>query len=194
MTKHVKVEVNGDTVVYGDYAALWNLVDMDGEYFTKDTDFGTLGSIPVYYQHGKDAELGLQALGHTVKSYADDVGLWIERQMKRNEAYRKRIEPLIEQGVVGDSTGTSTHLARYGPRDTKGVRPILTWPLAEVSLVLNPAQPRQDSSFTKSVAHMVEPDIYSQKMGASRVWRMSDSMWERKRAVRERLVAARVGR
>ena len=134
----------------GFYAVLFNSVDLQGERFTPQTDFGIQGRIPVIYQHGQDRALKSRVLGIAEIVRADDVGLWMEAQLELRDEYERSILSMIEAGKLGVSTGALSHTVnREG-----GV--IKTWWLGEVSLTPVPAEPK-----TKVVALKSEPVIES---------------------------------
>ena len=59
--------------------------DLQGEYFTKDTDFH-LEDYPVVgervlYHHGLDPQIGVKAIGKITDMRMDDVGIWVEAQI-----------------------------------------------------------------------------------------------------------------
>lgn len=119
----------------GFYAVLFDRVDLQGERFTKSTDFGMQEQIPVLYQHGQDPTLKARSLGVAQVVRRDDVGLWMEAQLDLRDEYEKAIMQMVKDGKLGVSTGALSHIvAREG-----GV--IKTWWLGEVSLTPIPAEP-----------------------------------------------------
>ena len=119
----------------GFYAVLFNRVDLQGERFTKSTDFGMQEQIPVLYQHGQDATLKSRSLGVARIVRRDDVGLWLEAQLELRDEYEKAIMQMVKDGKLGVSTGALSHIVHREGGEIK------TWWLGEVSLTPIPAEP-----------------------------------------------------
>ncbi len=120
------------------YGVLFGGADLEGETFTKETDFWTAHMPehpPVLYQHGQDAAIKRTVLGHATVT-VQDVGLWVETQISLAHQYAAAIRELAEKGVLGWSSGAVGHLVE---RDGKMLK---TWPIAEFSLTPTPAEPR----------------------------------------------------
>ena len=114
--------------------------DLTGEFFSAETDYGEATVSDVYYNHGKDARLGLRRLGRA-DLRKDDVGVWAETQLALRDEYERRIYGMAEAGKLGWSSGTANHLVEREPQG-KAVR-ILRWPLGlDASLTPMPAEPR----------------------------------------------------
>jgi phage head maturation protease len=125
--------------------------DLEGDFFTKDTDFwlhgasgstkvGSEGSSFVLYGHGTDPELGTRRLA-TGRLVVKDAGVWMETQMQRRNEYEEAIEQLAKQGALGLSSGTAAHLVETERKS--GANWIKTWPLGlDASLTPEPAEPR----------------------------------------------------
>lgn len=113
--------------------------DMQGEYFTPDTDFDIEDGdrVTLYYNHGLDPTLKRRKLGSgSVKR--DDVGVWLEAQLQQRDAYERAIYGMAEAGKLGWSSGTLGHLVER-QLEEKAVR-ITTWPLGkDASLTPTPA-------------------------------------------------------
>jgi phage head maturation protease len=122
------------------------------DYFEKDTyfrlDFGDKS--PVYYNHGVDEKFGTKIIGEaTMKS--DDVGVWMDIQLKMRDDYEKAIEAMIKSGKLGISTGTASHLVKR-QKQANGSNKIMEWPLGmDVSLTPTPAEPRTYVTSLKSL-------------------------------------------
>jgi phage head maturation protease len=124
------------SVVIAGYGVVFGGEDLDGEHFSKDTDF-MLDLVPaksVFYEHTQD--LPQHALGKTIKEISDEVGIWIEAQLDKSTAYVEAVLELIGEGVIGLSSGTAGHLAQ---RSGSFIR---RWPIVEYSLTPQPAEPR----------------------------------------------------
>src|SRR5690606_15841132 len=78
--------------------------DLEGEFFTKDTDIGiddwSAARTVVLYNHGLDPVLQRRRIGAgTLKQ--DEVGVWVEAQLALRDEYEKAIYHLAEQGKLG---------------------------------------------------------------------------------------------
>jgi HK97 family phage major capsid protein len=113
--------------------------DLEGDYFTGETDFGSVKEVGLYYQHGLDKELGRKRIG-SAKLDRKDAGLWMEAQMKLREDYEKAIEEMVRRKKMGISSGAAGHLVERVK--TEGGNFISQWPIGEVSLTPTPAEPR----------------------------------------------------
>ena len=149
---------DGDVVTLAGWGVLFDGEDLQGESFSKDTDFWLdklPGPRPVLYDHSFDASLGLKVLGHTTTIEPLDEGLWLEMQLQRHQEYMDGVMQLIEKGALGVSSATAGHLARC-----EGKR-ITVWPIVEFSLTPVPAEPRTlGVSELRSLA-LVEPSVKS---------------------------------
>ena len=113
--------------------------DLEGDYFTGETDFGSVKEVGLYYQHGLDKELGRKRIGSATLD-RKDAGLWMEAQMKLREDYEKAIEEMVRRKKMGISSGAAGHLVERVK--TEGGNFISQWPIGEVSLTPTPAEPR----------------------------------------------------
>ena len=116
-----------------------NDTDLEGDYFTSDTDFGPSKEVGLYYHHGMDKELGRKRIG-TAELEKKDAGLWMQAQMKLREDYEKAIEEMVRRKKMGISSGAAGHLVERVK--TNGGNFIAQWPIGEVSLTPTPAEPR----------------------------------------------------
>ena len=136
-----------DELVVGNYMVLFGGVDLDGEHFTKETQFESeytrTGTLYVDWSHGMDWDddspqrddiLGVVDWKTARK---DDRGLWVERILSRRTEYMQFIESLIDEGLVG----TSSEAVRGKVRKTADGE-IQIWPLKRDALTVTPAEPR----------------------------------------------------
>jgi HK97 family phage major capsid protein len=125
-----------DSAIVGGWGVVFGDKDLDGETFTKTTDFmlTLVPAKPVFYDHTMH-EVKHQ-LGTVVKAETRDEGIWIEAELDRNAEYVSHVLQLVEKGALGWSSGTVGHLARR----EGGV--IKAWPVVEWSLTPTPAEPR----------------------------------------------------
>ena len=157
MTKNINVQMVGGAVkALGDGKIGGYLVrftdmqspDLTGDYFTADTELGTVEALPVLYHHGQDAMIGKRVLG-SGKLRKDDIGLWVEAQLALRDEYEASIYKLAEDGKLGWSSGAVAHLVEREQK-TASVSWIKMWWVAEASLTPTPAEPRNEAATMKS--------------------------------------------
>ena len=138
ITTSVKIlEKTEEVAVIAGYGVVFGGVDLEGETFTKSTDY-QLDMVPVksvYFDHSLDDAVDWQ-VGTTTKNELDEIGIWVEAQIDRSKQYNEAVLQLVEAGALGWSSGSVTHLAR---REGKT---ITKWPVIEFSLTPIPAEPR----------------------------------------------------
>jgi phage head maturation protease len=133
--------VKGYLVRFGDTKT----ADLEGDYFTKSTDYGfpmTEGKrvpLNVYYHHGMDAQVGKKSIG-TGYIKMDDTGLWYEAQLDLADEYGSMIAKLCKQGKMGFSSGAAAHLVER--KSMGSAAEITRWPIAEASITPTPAEYR----------------------------------------------------
>jgi HK97 family phage prohead protease len=141
MSQTVKyLKETADSYTIGGYGVVWGGRDLQGEYFTKDTDFWMdriTSTPPVLYEHGMDNAAKKAVLGAVVEAKADTTGLWIEAQLEKSRDYVEAVMELVKKGVLGWSSGAVSHLVEK----TKSGN-LTSWPIAEFSLTPDPAEPR----------------------------------------------------
>lgn len=112
--------------------------DLDGEFFTKDTDFALdwFETRPLLYHHGLDVTK--TAVIGRVKSYEiKDDGLWVQSQLDKRSRYLDVVRQLIGEDALGMSSGTMPHLVETDSKTGE----IKVWPWVEESLTPTPANP-----------------------------------------------------
>jgi HK97 family phage major capsid protein len=123
--------------------------DLTGDFFTKSTDFGDVSATPVLYHHGLDKTVGVRPFGKG-QLKMDEVGIWIDAQLELADKYQQAVYKLVEQGKLGWSSGTASHLVRR--EETGKAWHVLSWPLGlDASLTPTPAEPRNDVVPLKSI-------------------------------------------
>jgi phage head maturation protease len=133
-----KVVVNGYGVIWGNPEDR----DLENEYFTKDTDFWFDKLIPgnnqrpVLYEHGEHPVIGKQVFGYTSAWETDDIGLWVESELDRHNKYIDVVLALADRGALAYSSAAVGHLIE------KNKGQIKSWPIAEWTLTVEPAEPR----------------------------------------------------
>lgn len=141
-------KLGGHLVVFGDAGS----TDLEGDYFTKSTDFGVAEQVGVYYLHGLDGAIKKRRIG-VAKVGVDDVGVWVEAQLDLRDAYEKAVYDLAAKGKLGWSSGSAPHLVER-EREGKSAR-IVRWPLVEASLTPVPAEPRAHAVAMKTLSELV---------------------------------------
>ena len=149
--------VKGYLVRFGDTKT----ADLEGDYFTKSTDYGfpmTEGKrvpLNVYYHHGMDAQVGKKSIG-TGYIKMDETGLWYEAQLDLADEYGSMIAKLCKQGKMGFSSGAAAHLVER--KSMGGAAEITRWPIAEASITPTPAEYRNSVKSLEEYYGMGEMD------------------------------------
>jgi len=131
--------VKGYLVRFGDSKA----TDLEGDYFTKSTDYGfpmeegKRVPLNVYYHHGMDQAVGKKSIGTGFIKMTDE-GLWYEAQLDMADEYGKMIAKLCKQGKMGFSSGAAAHMVER--KSMGGASEIIRWPIAEASITPTPAE------------------------------------------------------
>ena len=132
-----------------------NSPDLQGDHFTKSTDFyiDDGDQRPILYRHGAHPVIKSRKLGKA-KLTTDDVGVFIEGELELRDKYEKAIYQLAEKGKLGWSSGSMSHLVTRKPNGKSFE--ITSWPIGEASLTPNPVEGRTSAIPLKS---LVEEDI-----------------------------------
>lgn len=135
------IKALGDDGLIGGYLVMFgdpDNRDLQGEFFTPDTDFKLdwFDKRPVLYQHGLDNTMKSTRIGEIVDLRMDNIGLWAEAQLDLRNAYVQKVWELAQRGTFGWSSGSLSHLV-----NVKGMQ-IKAWPLIEGSITPTPADPR----------------------------------------------------
>jgi phage head maturation protease len=131
--------VKGYLVRFGDTKA----TDLEGDYFTKATDYGfpmeegKRVPLNVYYHHGMDQAVGKKSIGTGFIKMTDE-GLWYEAQLDMADEYGKMVAKLCKQGKMGFSSGAAAHMVER--KSMGGASEIIRWPIAEASITPTPAE------------------------------------------------------
>jgi len=126
----------------GGYLLVWGEPqrrDLQGEYFTPQTDVGLdwYEQRPVLYHHGLDGNLKAAVIGVIDTLKPDETGLWAEAQLDLRKRYVRAVQRLVDQGVLSWSSGSLPHLVEVSAEGQ-----IKRWPIVEGSLTPTPAEPR----------------------------------------------------
>ncbi|HUN07575.1 MAG TPA: phage major capsid protein [Aggregatilineales bacterium] len=127
----------------GGYLIAWgnpHQRDLQGEYFTPQTDLGLewYAQRPVLYHHGLDGALKAAVIGVIDHLHTDEQGVWAEAQLDLRQQYARTIQQLIDRGTLGWSSGSLPHLVQVADDGR-----IERWPIVEGSLTPTPAEPRR---------------------------------------------------
>ena len=155
--------VKGYLVRFGDSKA----TDLEGDYFTKATDYGfpmeegKRVPLNVYYHHGMDQMVGKKSIG-TGFIKMDSEGLWYEAQLDMADEYGKMIAKLCKQGKMGFSSGAAAHMVER--KSMGGASEIIRWPIAEASITPTPAEFRNSVKSLEEYYGMGEMDEMEEEM------------------------------
>lgn len=143
-----RVKALGENGRVGGYLVVWGDAshpDLQGEYFTPDTDLGLdwYPRRPVLYHHGLDGDLGPVMIGQIEVMQPDHAGVWVEAQLDLRNRWARAVMDLIQRDALGWSSGSLPHLVDVAPDGY-----IRRWPVVEGSLTPSPAEPR----YTDAVA------------------------------------------
>jgi len=155
--------VKGYLVRFGDTKA----TDLEGDYFTKATDYGfpmeegKRVPLNVYYHHGMDAQVGKKSIGTGYIKMTDE-GLWYEAQLDMADEYGKMVAKLCKQGKMGFSSGAAAHMVER--KSMGGASEIIRWPIAEASITPTPAEFRNSVKSLEEYYGMGEMDDMEEEM------------------------------
>ncbi len=109
--------------------------DTDGEYFDAATKLylDKYATVPAVYYHGfgeNGRPMGdPQFIGKTLSHEVRSDGVWFRVVLDKANDYAKRVWEAAKQGIARASSGSITHLTRYGVGGH-----ITHWPVAELSI------------------------------------------------------------
>ena len=155
--------VKGYLVRFGDTKA----TDLEGDYFTKATDYGfpleegKRVPLNVYYHHGMDQMVGKKSIGTGYIKMTDE-GLWYEAQLDLADEYGKMVAKLCKQGKMGFSSGAAAHMVER--KSMGGASEIIRWPIAEASITPTPAEFRNSVKSLEEYYGMGEMDDMEEEM------------------------------
>lgn len=137
--------------------------DLEGEFFTKDTDFDLKDGerTTLYYHHGQDPTLGKSVIGEGALKL-DDVGVWLDGQLDMRDRYitalanRLEADEAASKSHFGLSSGTAPHLVEREARE-KAVW-LKRWPLRlDASITPTPAEPTTRVITLKAYTEQADP-------------------------------------
>ena len=125
----------GDLILEG-YGVMFDVQDLEGEFFTKETNFylENFERLPVLYGHNQKEIRGV--IGKATVEKVDDVGILFNIIIDRASRYKELVKKLVEMGKLGLSSGTAEQFF------SKEANMIKEWGLIELSLTETPAEPR----------------------------------------------------
>lgn len=148
------------------YTFLWGnpkMTDVEIEYFTQESNFwdDRLGKSarPLTWDHAQDEEFKATPIIGSISDFGDDeLGRWYVAKLDTSHKYRKVIDQLIKDGVLGTSSDSAP---QYVVREKTGKSVWLKeWPWFASALTNTPAEPRMIGSleFLKSLGVQL-PDV-----------------------------------
>jgi starvation-inducible DNA-binding protein len=136
--------------------------DLHGQYFSTKTDFAwdliPDGQRPLLYQHGLDNTLKTAVIGRWAVKRVDDRGVWVQAQLNAHAEYIDEIKDLLDADSLGLSSATMGHLVKVSAKTGE----ILRWPVVELSLTPNPANPA--AYVVKSAAEVAPVEYVAAKL------------------------------
>jgi hypothetical protein len=148
----------------GNYIILFGGNDLVGERFSAKTllesSYTKSSFLHVDFEHGIDPDdMGMdknEILGFVDWKTAkiDERGVFVERVLNRRARYMEYIEPLIAEGLVGNSSE-----AVAGKTKVSDNGDITEWPLMRDTLTVNPCEPRMLSQNSISAMKSLNIDF-----------------------------------
>lgn len=132
--------------------------DLQGDYFTKETDFlvDSGETRPILYRHGAHPVIKSKRLG-SGRVTIDDVGVFVEGELDLRDKYVRAIYALVEKGKLGWSSGSMSHLVQ---RASNGKAfEIKSWALGECSLTPSPVEARTSAFPLKELLVQDDPNF-----------------------------------
>lgn len=119
-------------------------LDLTGEWFGQDTDYGPHkgDGVVSMFHHGIPVAKGLEKLAQKtfapVKTRLDPLGLWVETVLDMADEYERHVAEMVKRGKLRWSSGAASHMVL---RDEKTMQ-IKRWHPAEFSYTPQAAEPR----------------------------------------------------
>lgn len=134
--------IGGYAIIFGDESS----PDLSPyrDFFTPDTDFwlDAFKTRPMLYHHAMEERTAADpVVGVWDTARVDEIGVWLEGELKKRHTYKQAIKDLIARGALGQSSDSAPHLVkrRWMPN---GTHKVVRWPLLASSLTPTPAEPR----------------------------------------------------
>jgi HK97 family phage major capsid protein len=147
------VKLGGYLVTFADA----NDTDLEGDFFTKNTDFGLADKSSGWFHHCMPLAYNGKSLKYTsplpdVKLTKDDLGVFAEIVIGSRNKYEKLIADLGMAGKLAWSSGTAPNLVTTKSHKN-GANEITRWPLGlDASLTPTPAEPKNGVIPLKSIS------------------------------------------
>jgi hypothetical protein len=139
--------------------------DLQGEYFTKSTDFmiDSGDQRPILYRHGMHPLIKSQRIGKATLTI-DEVGVFVDGELDLSNKYIRALYAKAEQKkdepFLGWSSGALSHLVRKRPSPDGKSMELVAWALGEATITPSPVEPKTLSSFSlKSLDPEGEVDL-----------------------------------
>jgi HK97 family phage major capsid protein len=135
------VKLTGYLVRYGDATK----TDLTGDFFTPNTDYGTIEKSEGWFNHRMPVRYGGKQFAYTeqlpdVKLTKDEVGIFAEMIIGARNEYEKMLAEMGLAGKLGWSSGTAPHLVDR--KQVGNAWEITKWHLGlDASLTPTPAEP-----------------------------------------------------
>lgn len=144
-----------DERTFGGYGVVFGGRDLEGDYFTPESDFWldklqpqtilfdhTLTPLPDGVPQGRKSDWAIGAI-KSIKQ--DDVGIWVEGILDEHKDWLEYVKEMINQGVLGYSSDSIAHLIERAPDGW-----LKSWPVPFWSVTHHPAEPRTGIQFLKT--------------------------------------------
>ncbi|MFA5150259.1 MAG: phage major capsid protein [Candidatus Omnitrophota bacterium] len=147
------VKLGGYLVTFADE----NNPDLEGDFFTKNTDFGDAEKSDGWFHHCMPLKYGGKSLKYTgqlpdVTLTKDDTGVFAEIVLGSRNKYEKLLADLGMAGILGWSSGTAPNLITEKAHKN-GSNEITRWKLGlDASLTPTPAEPMNRVIPLKSIS------------------------------------------
>jgi hypothetical protein len=132
--------------------------DLDGEYFSKNTDIKPdwFDRRPLVWHHNLDPNLKADPVIGTADDLEQgDDGWWATVWLDRSHRYWEQVNGLLSAGKIYGSSGSLPNFVRTDAKTGE----ILVWPYIEQTLTPTPANPYSRVVAAKAVDHFDEARI-----------------------------------
>lgn len=155
-----EVKTNDEGKIFGWVVRYGNPMIPDAskmrDFFNKATDFDAEDGDrkSVLHEHGMSPDYGQDSVASLVLSFRDE-GIWGDGLLKKSLVKRDALIGDIKNGEYGFSSGSQGYRVER-EKQPNGTHYVKRWPIGEVSLTKNPAEPRAHAFCIKS---LLVPDI-----------------------------------
>lgn len=151
--KGTQIKMTGERT-FGGYGVVFGGKDLEGDYFTPDTEFWLdyLKPQAILFDHtqtplppnAKQDEKKDWVIARIKSVKMDDVGLWVEGILDEHKEWLAYVKEMIDQGILGYSSDSIAHLVERAPDGW-----LKSWPVPFWSVTHHPAEPRTGIHFLK---------------------------------------------